>query len=92
MNKRFLGLPVLAAAIVMTSYGAMAQKMVSLRADINNAGLKLAAGFGSIVVAKDPGRARHLAVNTNGDVYIKLEKLKDGKGIFKLTDTNVQIW
>ena len=34
------------------------------------------------------GRARHMVVATNGDIFVKLEKLKDGKGIYRLHDSN----
>lgn len=50
--------------------------------------ITLPTGFRSAVVAKDLGRARHLAVNSNGDIYIKLERLKAGKGIIRLSDKN----
>jgi len=48
----------------------------------------LPVGFGSVVFADGLGRARHLAVAANGDVYVKLAKLKDGKSIVRLRDTN----
>lgn len=48
----------------------------------------LPVGFQSTVVAKNLGRARHIAVNNNGDIYIKLERLKEGRGIVRLTDKN----
>lgn len=50
--------------------------------------IKLPAGFSSVVVAKNLGNARHIVVNSNGDVYVKLGALKQGKGIVKLKDTN----
>lgn len=50
--------------------------------------IKLPAGFQSALVAKDLGRARHIAVAANGDIYVKLERLKDGKGIYRLQDEN----
>ncbi len=50
--------------------------------------LKLPAGFNASVFAEGLGSARHLAVNTNGDVYVKLGKLKDGSGIMRLRDNN----
>lgn len=50
--------------------------------------LQLPAGFFATVFAETTGRARHIAVNTNGDVYIKLEREKDNKTIFRLRDTN----
>src|SRR5688572_17766209 len=45
-------------------------------------------GFNSTTVAKSIGRARHLVVNTNGDIYIKLSRLRNGKGILRLRDKN----
>ena len=36
----------------------------------------------------DLGAARHIAVASNGDIFVKLEKLKDGKGIYLLHDAN----
>jgi glucose/arabinose dehydrogenase len=50
--------------------------------------LKLPTGFFATVFAETTGRARHIAVNSNGDVYIKLERVKDDKTIFRLRDTN----
>src|SRR5438128_2252573 len=55
-----------------------------LQADADNAGLRLPKGFGAIVVIPDAGRARHIAVAPNGDIYVKLERLKEGKGILVL--------
>ena len=52
------------------------------------AAIQLPSGFSAVVFADGLGRARHLAVNKNGDVYVKLERLKDGKGIFRLHDAN----
>ena len=58
---------------------------------VNDAGpdqeITLPAGFKAETVVKSLGRNRHLAVNSNGDVYVKLEKLKDGKGIIVLRKT-----
>lgn len=48
--------------------------------------LKLPAGFTSTAVAEGIGRSRHIAVNTNGDVYVKLERLVNGKGIAVLRE------
>jgi glucose/arabinose dehydrogenase len=57
-------------------------------ADQPNGGITLPAGFSATVFADDLGSARHIAVNTNGDVYTKVDKLKDGHGILRLRDTN----
>ncbi|MFV7878491.1 hypothetical protein, partial [Enterococcus faecium] len=50
--------------------------------------IKTPTGFSTINVVKDFGRVRHIAVNTNGDLYLKLERLEKGKGIIRLRDTN----
>jgi glucose/arabinose dehydrogenase len=53
-----------------------------------NGGITLPAGFAASVFADNLGKARHIVVNSNGDVYIKIDELKDGHGIFRLRDTN----
>ncbi len=50
--------------------------------------LTLPAGFTSTVVADSVGEARHLVVNSNGDIYVKLGKVKDNHGIIRLRDAN----
>ena len=52
------------------------------------AGLKLPAGFTAVRFAEGLGEARHLAVTPQGDVYVKLSSLKNGKGIYYLHDGN----
>lgn len=42
--------------------------------DPDNGGLFLPDGFEALVVADSVGRARHLAINDNGDIYIKLTR------------------
>ena len=49
--------------------------------------LKLPSGFTSAVIAENVGKNRHIAVNTNGDIYVKLDKLKNGKGVVVLKET-----
>lgn len=53
-----------------------------------NSNLILPKGFSSSIFHDNLGRARHLTVAPNGDVFVKLERLKDGKGIFRLIDEN----
>ncbi len=53
-----------------------------------SAGLKLPAGFTVTQFATGLGEARHLAVTKEGDVYVKLSSLKNGKAIFYLHDGN----
>lgn len=50
--------------------------------------LKLPPGFSATVVADSLGQLRHLVINNQGDIYVKLSSLKDGKGIYFLSDTN----
>lgn len=50
--------------------------------------ISLPEGFKSEVYTQNLGRARHLVVNSNGDIFVKLESLRNGKGIVRLRDTN----
>src|SRR5579872_1280721 len=71
--------------IIKNLYVAMALCLVS---GVAGAQLKLPAGFKAVTVAEDLGRARHLAVAPNGVIFVKLNHVKDGKGIYRLEDTN----
>ncbi|MCB0596562.1 MAG: PQQ-dependent sugar dehydrogenase [Phaeodactylibacter sp.] len=50
--------------------------------------IELPDGFRAIVVADSVGRARHIAVRDNGDIYIQLNSERNGKGIAALRDEN----
>jgi len=50
--------------------------------------LQLQPGFQATTVVTELGRNRHLVVNSNGDIYVKLAQLKDGKGILVLRDAD----
>jgi glucose/arabinose dehydrogenase len=52
------------------------------------ANITVPAGFKASVIADGLGGARHIAVAANGDVFVKLSRLKDGKGIIRLRDAN----
>jgi glucose/arabinose dehydrogenase len=52
------------------------------------ASLVLPKGFRATIIAEGYPGARHIAVTKQGGIYIKLSRLKDGKGIFYLKDTN----
>ena len=58
------------------------------KGDSDNGGLFLPGGFEALVVADSVGKARHLAVNKNGDIYIKLRVPVNGKGIVAMRDTD----
>ncbi|WP_017258113.1 PQQ-dependent sugar dehydrogenase [Pedobacter arcticus] len=51
-----------------------------------NAGLVLPAGFKASKIIENTGRPRHIAVTSKGEVYVKLQRLLNGKGILWLTD------
>jgi len=55
---------------------------------IEAAELKLPAGFSAKILATDLGPTRHMVIGKNGDMYVKLSKLKDGKGIYHIKDAN----
>ena len=57
--------------------------------DEDNGGLFLPDGFEAVVVTDSIGRARHLTVNENGDIYVKLRVPDEaGHGLVALRDTN----
>ncbi len=56
--------------------------------DADNGGLFLPDGFGALVVADSVGLTRHLAVNDNGDIYVKLRLITGDSGNIALRDTN----
>lgn len=59
--------------------------------DPDNGGLILPGHFEAVVVADSIGRARHIAVNDNGDIYVKLaynDIMKGAGGTVGLRDNN----
>lgn len=58
------------------------------KADADNGGLYLPEGFGALVVTDSIGPSRHLAVNENGDIYVKLRTATGNNGNMALRDTN----
>src|SRR5450756_950817 len=59
--------------------------------DPGNGGLYLPDGFEALVVVDSIGSARHIAVNDNGDLYVKLtynEKMNGRGGTVGLRDLN----
>ncbi|MFA5244241.1 MAG: hypothetical protein WC380_02985, partial [Pedobacter sp.] len=55
--------------------------------DKDNGGLTFPDGFGAVVVVDTLGPARHLAINNNGDIYVKLRFSPKG-GNVALRDTD----
>jgi glucose/arabinose dehydrogenase len=63
----------------------------SVACDADNAGLTLPNGFCALVVAEGVGRARHLAVRRNGDIYVAINPAPDGTdpgGLLALRDSD----
>ncbi len=56
-------------------------------AEIKNGGLFLPDGFEAVIVADSIGPARHLAVNANGDIYVKRSIYSGDLGNIALRDT-----
>ena len=56
-------------------------------ADADNGSIVLPQGFAALLVADNLGKARHLVVRDNGDVYVKLKDTEDGGGVVALRDT-----
>lgn len=50
--------------------------------------ISIPSGFRASAVVTELGTNRHIAVNSNGDIYVKLGRLKNGKGIYVMRDTN----
>jgi len=53
-----------------------------------NGGITLPTGFKAVVVADTLGGARHLVVTSNGDLYVKMDRARNGRGIIRLHDNN----
>lgn len=55
---------------------------------IVNSSLELQPGFTSEIFVDSLGEARHIAINTNGDIYVSLSNKKNNGGIVGLRDSN----
>src|SRR5687767_9429615 len=55
---------------------------------IKNTGLKLPAGFSASLFLDSTSKARHIVVAKEGVIFVKIDKLIDGKGILRLKDSN----
>lgn len=92
--KSYLHKPLAVALVIATglciiSFTIINKKDKPLTADANNGGLYLPGNFKAIVVIDSLAeRARHLAVNINGDIYVKLRFPDSIGGNVALRDTN----
>jgi glucose/arabinose dehydrogenase/mono/diheme cytochrome c family protein len=75
-------------AALMCSFCTPQEKVASLPpGDPDNGKLAVPDGFEVTVVADSVGRARHLAINDNGDIYVKLRGVTPEGGNAVLRDT-----
>lgn len=76
----------LIAILVITACKEKKVDIAVLNISPDNEGLTVPDGFGVIKVADSLGAPRHIAVNSNGAIYLKLRKPIDGEGIVYLED------
>jgi glucose/arabinose dehydrogenase len=89
MKKISLALSVVLFAAAFTTKPSIEDPIKKdIKFDADNGGIKLADGFGAVVVAEETGKARHIFVTPTGTIYIKNSSGKDNKGITVLKDTD----
>ncbi len=71
-----------------STFQAVTAPAPDLTCDEDNGGIQLPEGFCAVVVADSLGRARHLSVRDNGDVYVALRRPADEGSIVALRDTD----
>ena len=83
-----LGVAIVAATWMMVSAPALA---ATPPCDPDNGGLTLPAGFCAAIVADNLGLARHIAVSPRGDLYVSINRVRDGQpkgGVVALRDAD----
>lgn len=73
-----------AAVFLILSFTVIKKEKPGHSAHFAKSDLTLPQGFTAEVVADNLGRVRHIALTKNGDLYAKLERLKNGKGVLFL--------
>jgi len=73
---------------VVTNSTTEEEKVETHQVQVSDVTLTLPKGFTAIEVSPGVGRARHLAVNSNGDIYVKMSNSNGGKSIVLLKDKN----
>jgi len=77
---------VIAVLFIQCTQSSKELDYANLSFDPDNAGLILPEGFKAILVTDTTGRARHIDVNDNGDIYISLRRNTGPGGIVALRD------
>jgi glucose/arabinose dehydrogenase/mono/diheme cytochrome c family protein len=78
MTGRFMKWFLLTLSVLILSHCKTKNELP--QGDPDNGGLVLPGDFEAVVVADSIGPARHIAVNDNGDIYVKLRFSKSGQG------------
>ena len=81
----------LGALLLIAAPAAHAQAPSLPQCDADNGGLTLPDGFCALLVADNVGRARHIAVRRNGDLYVAVNPAPDGSDegrLLALRDTD----
>jgi glucose/arabinose dehydrogenase/mono/diheme cytochrome c family protein len=86
-KKAFSSLQLLLLLFILIGFSQCKEADKLPAGDPDNGGLALPDGFEAVVVSDSVGRARHLAVSDNGDIYVKL-RVPNPKGIVALRDTD----
>src|SRR5438067_3260705 len=76
-----------AVVIVGVIVGVVGRAASAPACDPDNGGLKLPTGFCAAVVAENVGRARHLAVAPNGDLFAGIQGGRGAGGVVSLRNT-----
>ncbi|NNV55408.1 PQQ-dependent sugar dehydrogenase [Limnovirga soli] len=77
-----------AMAIAPAIFAKDADSTTKTVVNIKAGGLQLPEGFSAAVIMQGMDGARHLAITPQGGIYVKLSRLKDGKGIYYLKDND----
>lgn len=88
---RYLTVALALTAAALAPRTGVAQSPGTIRCDEDNAGISLPSGFCALVFADAVGRARHMAVAPNGDVFVALRASRRGGdtgGIVALRDSD----
>lgn len=88
--KKILLIPILLSAVVFFTLNAFKDISAARgpKPDADNVGLKLPEGFGALKVADIGAKARHLVVTPQGNIYVKLARVKEEKGIIVLKENS----
>lgn len=90
MSKLYLKLSAaLFALLLILGFTQRYNNQKNLAVNAENGGLFLPEGFEAVVVVDSlEGKARHIAVNENGDIYVKARFANKDESVIALRDTN----